>query len=256
MIRRVGKPSAMVAALAVAALAVAGLVPSSSVASTRERCPLPVFGPGSAYHPKIVPGHFSPRVTNPWFPLKAGSTLVYTGVKDEQRALNIVTATSRTRRVDGVKTRVVEDRLYLDNVLRERTSDYYAQDRCGNVWYFGEDTAELDEHGHRVSTEGTFHAGVDGAQPGVVMQARPEVGRVFRQEWYPGHAEDRFWVLSRDASIRVPYGSFRHALRTAEATDLEPDVLDNKYYARGIGQVAELSGRGPAESLRLVEIIS
>lgn len=253
MFRRV---SALAWAVAVAALAAAVLVPSWSVAGTHDRCRLPMFGPGSAYHPKIAPGNFGPRVTNPWFPLKVGRTLVYTGIKDEHRALNIVTITGRTKHIDGVVTRVVEDRLYLDNVLRERTSDYYAQDRCGNVWYFGEDTAELDMYGHTVTIEGTFHAGIDGAQPGVVMQAKPEVGRVFRQEWYQSHAEDRFWGLNRNASIRVPYGTFPQALRTAEATDLEPEVLDNKYYARGIGQVAELSVRGPAESLRLVEIIS
>jgi hypothetical protein len=155
-----------------------------------------------------------------------------------------------------VRTRVVEDRLYLDNVLAERTSDYYTQDRCGNVWYFGEDTAELDRHGRVVSTEGTWHAGVDGAQPGVFMQAHPQLGRRFRQEWSEGQAEDVFKVVSRSSRIRVPYGSFRHALRTEETNALEPDVLDNKYYVRGIGEVAELSVKGPREVLKLVEIIS
>jgi hypothetical protein len=128
--------------------------------------------------------------------------------------------------------------------------------RCGNVWYFGEDTAELDSRGRVVSTEGSFHAGVGGAQPGVFMQAHPQVGRKFRQEWSPGNAEDVFWVIARRASVTVPLGTFRHALRTAETTALEPGVLDNKYYVRGIGQVAELSVKGPKESLRLVEIIS
>jgi hypothetical protein len=158
--------------------------------------------------------------------------------------------------VAGVLTRVVEDRLYLDNVLQKRTSDYYAQDRCGNVWYFGEDTATLDKHGRLVSTEGSFHAGVDGAQPGVFMQAHPQVGPWFRQEWYQGHAEDQFRVIDKDARVTVPYGRFRHALQTEERTALEPAVLDNKYYIGGIGEVAELSVRGPAERLRLVEIIS
>jgi hypothetical protein len=255
MSRRYGVPVGLIAVLALAA---AAALTGSSGASTgaHTRCPLPVYGPGSVYHPKINPALFSSRVTNPLFPLTVGRTLVYTGIKDGEKALNLVSPVGRTKSVDGVVTRVVEDRLYLNNVLQERTSDYYAQDRCGNVWYFGEDTAELDAHGRVVSTEGSFHAGVDGAQPGVFMQARPQVGRVFRQEWYRGHAEDRFWVLDRDASIRVPYGTFRHALRTAETTDLEPAVLDNKYYVRGIGEVAELSVRGPAEALRLVEIIS
>ena len=158
--------------------------------------------------------------------------------------------------IAGVRTRVVEDRLYLDNVLAERTSDYYTQDRCGNVWYFGEDTAELDRHGHVVSTEGTWHAGVDGAQPGVFMQAHPQIGRRFRQEWSEGQAEDVFKVVSRHSRIRVPYGAFRHALRTEETNALEPDGLDNQDYVKGIGEVAELSVKGPREALKLVEIIS
>jgi len=219
-------------------------------------CPLPEFGPGRDYLPQIEPANFSPDVTNPWFPLTPGRTLVYTGTKDGQKALDLVATTSRTKKIDGVTTRVVEDRLYLSNVLEERTSDYYAQDHCGNVWYFGEDTAELDRHGHVVSTEGSFHAGVDGAQPGVFMQAHPQVGRRFRQEWYQGHAEDVFKVIDHSAPVTVPYGSFGHALRTAETNALEPAVLDNKYYVKGIGEVAELAVKGPREAVRLLEIIS
>jgi hypothetical protein len=239
-----------VAALAAVAL---GVVPAS--AASADSCRLPRFGPGGSYHPHIRPTDFRSRVDNRWFPLTPGRTLVYTGTKDGSKALDLVVATSRTRLIDGVRTRVVEDRLYLDNVLEERTSDYYAQDRCGNVWYFGEDTAELDRHGHVVSTEGTWHAGVDGAQPGVFMQAHPQLGRRFRQEWYRGQAEDVFKVIDRSAAVTVPYGSFRHALRTAEWTALEPEVLDNKYYVKGIGEVAELSVKDPREALRLVEII-
>lgn len=244
----------------VAAVLLAGSTPAASSAHRPPdhrpvTCTLPVFGPGSAYHPRINPRDFSPTVTNPWFPLKPGRTLVSTGVKDGQKALDLVVTTSRTKLVDGVRTRVVEDRLYLNNVLKERTSDYYAQDRCGNVWYFGEDTAELDAHGRIVSTEGSFHAGVDGAQPGVFMQAHPQLGRKFRQEWYAGQAEDVFWAVNRNAKVTVPAGTFRHALRTVETNALEPDVVDNKYYVRGIGQVAELSVKGPTEALRLVEII-
>jgi len=219
-------------------------------------CVLPVFGPGSRYHPRINPKNFSPNVTNPWFPLKPGRTVVSTGVKDGLKALDLTVTTSRTKLVDGVRTRIVEDRLYLNNVLQERTSDYYAQDRCGNVWYFGEDTAELDARGRVVSTEGSFHAGVDGAQPGVFMQAHPQLGRKFRQEWYAGQAEDVFWAVQRHAKVTVPLGTFHNALRTLETTALEPGVVDTKYYVRGIGQVAELSLRGPTERLLLVEIIS
>jgi hypothetical protein len=244
-----------VVALAVAAL---GVVPAPAAAGGGGGggCPLPRFGPGPGYHPRIDPAGFGPDVTNPWFPLPPGRTLVSTGTKDGRKALDLFAPSHRMRVVGGVRTRVVSDRLYLDGVLAERTSDYYAQDRCGNVWYFGEDTAELDRHGRVVSTEGTWHAGVDGARPGVFMQAHPQLGRRFRQEWYQGHAEDVFKVIDRSATVAVPYGSFRHALRTAEWTALEPDVLDSKLYVRGVGQVAEVSVTGPREVLRLVEVVS
>jgi hypothetical protein len=162
---------------------------------------------------------------------------------------------TRTAVIDGVRTRVVEDRLFLNGQLGERTSDYYAQDRCGNVWYFGEDTAELDARGHVVDTSGSFHAGIDGAQPGVFMPAHPKVGQRFRQEWYEGEAEDTFVVRRLSAPVTVPAGHFRHALRTGESTALEPGVVDAKYYVRGIGEVLETTVHGPKETLRLVEVI-
>ena len=248
------RPVAIVVATLAVAAATVLVVPAT--ASAGSLCPLPKFGPGRNYHPHINPASFSANVTNKLFPLRPGTTMVYTGTKDGKKALDLFATTSRTKVIDGVTTRVVEDRLYLDNVLEERTSDYYAQDRCGNVWYFGEDTAELDRHGNVISTEGSFHAGVDGAQPGVFMQAHPKVGRKFRQEWYQGHAEDVFKVIDLSAPVTVPYGSFGHAVRTAETNALEPEVLDNKYYVKGIGQVAELSVKGPREALKLIEIIS
>jgi hypothetical protein len=248
MMRRVGRVAGVVGLVAAAVW----VVPSPAGAGSS--CPLPRFGP--SYHPHIRPADFSSQVDNRWFPLTPGRTLVYTGIKDGKKALDLFAPTSRTRVIDGVRTRVVEDRGYLDNVLEERTSDYYAQDRCGNVWYFGEDTATLDRHGRVVDTEGTWHAGVDGAQPGVFMQAHPQLGRRFRQEWYQGQAEDVFKVVDRSAAVTVPYGSFRHALRTAETTALEPGIVDNKYYVKGVGEVAELAVRGPREEFKLVEIIS
>jgi hypothetical protein len=237
-----------------AALAVLSLS-ATNAAVAAPSCPLPKFGPGSGYQPHINPTDFSPSVTNRFFPLKPGRSFVYTGTKDHKKALDIFHPSSRTRVIDGVTTRVVEDRLYLNNVLEERTRDYYAQDRCGNVWYYGEDTATLDAKGHVIDTEGSFHAGVDGAQPGVFMQAHPQVGRRFRQEWYQGHAEDTFKALDLSAPVTVPYGTFPHALKTKETTALEPAVVDNKYYAKGIGELEELAVKGPLEKLKLVEII-
>ncbi len=226
-----------------------------AAAASPGRCVLPVFGPGAAYHPAVHPSDFRSDVTNRFFPLPPGRTYVYAGTKDGKKAINVFAPSRRTAVVDGVRTRVVNDRLYLDGVLEERTTDYYAQDRCGNVWYFGEDTATLDGSGRVVSTAGSFRAGVHGAQPGVYMQSHPQLRRTFRQEWSPGNAEDQFSSVARDATVSVAYGTFRHALRTKETTSLEPAVVDNKYYVAGIGQVEEVAVRGPLEKLVLVDVL-
>jgi hypothetical protein len=250
MIRRIGT---LAGALLLAATAITF---STTPAVGATSCSLPTFGPGGSYHPRIDRSTFTADVDNPLFPLEPGTTLVYTGTKDGEPALDLVAVTSRVITIDGVPARVVEDRLFLDNVLEERTSDYYSQDACGNVWYFGEDTAELDRHGNVVDTSGSFHAGVDGAQPGVFMQARPQLDRRFRQEWYRGEAEDTFKAIDLSVKVKVPYGSFSHALRTKETTALEPEVVDNKYYVTGIGEVVETSVAGPIERLVLVDVIS
>jgi hypothetical protein len=241
------------AAAACAAAAVA--VPNPAYARTASSCPLPAFGPGSSYHPVIHPADFAADVTNRWFPLRPGTTYLYAGTKDGKKALDVFHVSSATRKIDGVVTRVVNDRLFLGNALEERTTDYYAQDRCGNVWYFGEDTATLDSSGKVTDRSGSFHAGVNGAQPGVYVQAQPQIGRWFRQEWYRGQAEDRYRALSTSASVAVRYGSFRNTLRTEERTDLEPGVVDNKYYVRGLGVAKELSVKGGTEVLQLVDVI-
>jgi hypothetical protein len=246
----------VVAAVAVAAALVPVAVGATSGAAGAGECPLPLFGPGSAYHPHIERATFTAHVTNPYFPLRVGRTYVYAGTKDGEPAIDIVTPSRNTRVVDGVETRVVEDRLFLSGVLHERTADYYAQDKCGNVWYFGEDTAELDEHGRVVDTSGSFHAGVDGAQPGVFMERAPELGRRFRQEWYQGEAEDTFEAIDLSTRVAVPYGAFDHALKTEETTALEPGVVDHKLYVAGIGEVVEKSVQGATEQLVLVDVLS
>jgi hypothetical protein len=184
-----------------------------------------------------------------------GKTYVYSGNKDGKPSLDLVVPSTRTKVIDGVTTRVVEDRLYLSNRLAERTSDYYAQDRCGNVWYFGEDTAELNRHGRVTTREGTWHTGQNGALPGVIMQAQPQLGRRFRQEWLKGHAEDVFKAVDLSARAKVPFGRFSNVLRTDETTALEPGVLDNKFYAKGIGELSERTVKGGHEAQSLVEIL-
>ena len=190
---------------------------------------------------------FSPHVDNPWFPLRPGSTLVYRGVKDGTPSRDVVQVTSDTRTIAGARCIAVSDRLYLSGRLGERTTDWYSQDGRGNVWYFGEQTAELDANGRVTSREGTWQAGRDGARAGIFMPARPTVGFAARQEYYKGHAEDRFSVLSLRARVKTPAASSHRALLTKETTRLEPGVVDHKYYVRGIGTVLEQTVRGGDE---------
>ncbi|HSC49259.1 MAG TPA: hypothetical protein VLD16_03260 [Gaiellaceae bacterium] len=195
---------------------------------------------------------FSARVTNAWFPLRSGSVYRYRGVKDGQPSREVMTVTRRTRTIDGARTVAVSDLLYLRGRLEERTTDYYSQDRDGNVWYFGEDTAELDRDGKVKDTSGSWLAGKDGAKPGIFMYAHPRAGQSARQEYLKGEAEDHFQVLRLGERVTVPFESFGDALLTKEWTPLEPGVLDHKFYARGIGTVLEQTVKGGNERNELV----
>ena len=197
---------------------------------------------------------FVNAVSNAWFPLEPGTTFVYAGRKDGDTGRDVVTVTKRTKRIRGVECTAVDDRLYVSGRLAERTTDWYAQDTRGNVWYFGEETAELDDAGKVTSREGTWRAGVDGARAGIFMPAHPNVGASFRQEFYKGHAEDHFTVLSLSASVVVPYTASAHALLTKEWTPLEPDTLDHKLYVRGIGLVKEETVKGGDERWELADV--
>ena len=197
------------------------------------------------------PRTFSANVTNPWFTLKPGSVYVYRGVKDGKPSRELMTVTDNTRVIDGAPTRAVDDRLFLNGVLEEKTTDWYTQDNDGNVWYYGEKTAEFDRSGHVASTEGTWLAGVNEAQPGIYMPAHPRVGQTGRQEYYKGHAEDHYRVA---ALISTVTSGAESTLLTEETTPLEPGVLDNKVYARGVGVVVELTVKGGSERNQLVSV--
>ncbi|MEJ7689402.1 MAG: hypothetical protein WKF76_02635 [Nocardioidaceae bacterium] len=164
------------------------------------------------------------------------------------------TTTYKTKVIDGVTCRVVHDRVFRNGILRERTTDWYAQTKRGTVWYFGEKTTLLNRQGDVVSREGSFRSGRDGAEAGIFMPAHPMVGQSFKQEDYPGHAEDRFTILDLNAHISVPVIESDHALLTKETTVLEPGVLDHKYYVRDIGTVREVTVKGGNESLKLVSV--
>ena len=197
---------------------------------------------------------FSAHVDNVWFPLRPGTVYRYRGVKDGKSSHETLTVTRRTAVIDGAPCVVVDDKLYLGGYLEERTTEWYSQDAKGNVWYFGENTAELDRRGRVTSTSGAWRAGRDGAKPGIYMVARPRVGHGAQQEFYKGQAEDHFSVVSLRVSVRVPWGHSSAALLTKEWTPLEPGVVDHKYYVRGVGTVLEQTVKGGDERNALVSV--
>jgi hypothetical protein len=212
-------------------------------------CAFVTAGAGAA-----PPRTFGSRIDNPWLPFRPGTTYVYRGVKDGTPARDVVRVTRRKTVVDGVRCTAVDDRLFVRGRLAERTTDWYAQDTTGNVWYFGEATAELDRSGRVTSTEGSWRAGRNSARAGIVMPAHARVGQTFRQEYYKGHAEDHFRILSLAATVRVPYAASRRALLTKEWTPLEPAMIDHKLYVRGIGLVKEQTVKGGNEGFELTAL--
>ena len=205
------------------------------------------------YNPVIDPGEFTTIINNTYLPLIPGTIFTYEGVSDEGLERNIVVVTSQTRIVIGVTCTQVWDRVWLNGSLVEETLDWYAQDSEGNVWYFGEDSKEL-ENGIVVSTEGSWEAGVDGAKPGIVMEAHPVVGDKYRQEYYKGEAEDMAKILALNASVTVPFGSYTGCLQTNEWTPLERGYSEDKYFAPGIGMVQELVVEGGTGYMKLVDM--
>jgi hypothetical protein len=193
---------------------------------------------------------FTTKVDNPWLPFRVGSSWAYRDIITGERTT--VRVTNQTKRIaNGVTARVVRDTVRLHGQVTEDTYDWYAQDSRGNVWYMGEDTREY-ENGKVVTTEGSWEAGVNGARAGIAMPAHPRVGRQYRQEYYAGHAEDHARILSLDDQAEVPAGHFKPALLTKEWTPLEPDVLEYKLYARGVGVVLELTASGGASQEQLL----
>ena len=220
--------------------------------------PVLLLGSASAAGAKpslqIDPGDFVSEVTNPYFPLEPGTTYTYRGETEGVPTRDVMTVTSDTKVILGVTTTVVHDQAYEDGVLVEDTFDWYAQDKAGNVWYFGEDTKELDENGNVISTEGSWEAGVDGAEPGIIMEANPKKGDKYRQEFAPDVAEDMAQVIGFEDNFCVRYGCFEDVLVTKEWTPLQKGVVENKYYAQGIGFLSAVMVKGGDEETELVRI--
>jgi hypothetical protein len=212
--------------------------------------PLPQGSEAVALDPALFAGV---AIDNPYWPLARGSHWVYSEDDGEGNVNRVeVTVLDGAKEILGIQATVVHDVVSLDGEILEDTFDWYAQDTFGNVWYMGEDTKEL-ENGKVTSTEGSWEAGVDGAQAGVIMPAEPQVGMAYRQEWYTGHAEDTAEVLSLDGSVTVPAGTYTNLLQTREHTALEPDVVEEKLYAKGVGEVAATQTAGGTSIEKLLE---
>jgi hypothetical protein len=208
---------------------------------------------GTDYHPVLDPANFVAVVDNPYFPLPVGRTLVYQGVKDGQTQIDTVTVTPLKKVILGIAATVVSDVATHDGALLEKTFDWYAQDKQGNVWYLGEDTTAFLPRG-KTDTTGSWQAGVGGAEPGLIMEANPQVPDAYRQEFLAGVAEDTAWVVQVGGTLQVPYGKLRNVLTTLEATQVEPGSYDRKVYAPGIGIVLEEALTGTPETAQLVSI--
>jgi hypothetical protein len=209
--------------------------------------------PQGAEKVELDAADFTTEIDNPYWPMTPGSRWVYRETDGRGEVQRVeVTVTSRTKTIDGIEARVVHDLVTTpDGEKVEDTFDWYAQDSKGNLWYLGEDTKEY-ENGRVVSTEGSWEHGVDGAQAGIIVPAKPKQGLEYREEYYAGHAEDGAEVLSVDGKVQVPFGMFRDAMITRNYSGIEPNIEELKYYARGVGPVLELvvsGGSGRSELL-------
>ena len=205
---------------------------------------------------KLDPADFTTEIDNPYWPMTPGTRWTYREVDEEGKELQVVVVvTTETKKIaNGITARVVRDTVTQDGQLIEDTFDWYAQDKDGNVWYLGEDTAEF-ENGQITTKSGSFEAGVDGAEAGIAMPAEPRPGLKYRQEYYKGEAEDNGEVLSTKEMAEVPFGLFKKVLLTKDTITIEPDVLEYKLYAKNVGPVLVLgvSGGGGREELISVD---
>ncbi|HET7738090.1 MAG TPA: hypothetical protein VFK32_05905 [Tepidiformaceae bacterium] len=205
-------------------------------------------GDGGTYEPSVVAADFVARIDNPYLPFSPGARWVYESADGSERIE--VEVLSETREIMGITATIVRDTVTEDGELVEDTYDWYAQDKDGNVWYLGEASTEFKD-GKPHSTAGSWEAGVDGAQPGIAMLARPAVGKAYRQEYYAGEAEDLADILKVDAAETTALRTFEQLVVIREWTPLEPAVVEHKYYAPGIGSVLEVKVAGESGRVEL-----
>lgn len=244
MTKRVEVAVGLLTAVALAVTLVVAASPASSSPSAKRAIPIPALP---------APAAFVSRIDNRFFPLEPGTTFRYRGQQDGKPMTVSVSVTRKTKLIAGIRATVVLDQVFVGGKREEKTFDWYAQDKRGNVWYLGEDSSDYVK-GRWVRSDGSWKTGVDGAKAGIVMRAARAVGKAYRQEYYAGHAEDMAKVIATNASVTVPYGTFAHALVTSEWTPLEKGVVEHKYYVRGVGNVRTIMVKGGSEEERLVSV--
>ena len=221
------------------------LVSSSTAAPTTTM-------PGE-YAPVIDSSNFVSGVTNPYYSLKPGTTHVYLGVEDGEAIHVEDYVTNITRTILGVKTTQVRNRDIIKGKIAEETTDWYAQDKDGNVWYFGEDVKEF-QNGVVTSTRGSWEAGVNGAKPGILIEGDPKIGDTFRQEYYKGEAEDMAQVAGIGLNATTKLGNYSNVILVKEWSQFEPGKFFWKYYAKGAGRILEIVNGTGTGRIELTEI--
>ena len=235
------------AAAGVLALAAVGAQASTSPPPSKLA---PIHG---HYAPKIDPANFVRTVDNRYLPYKPGTRIHFEGVSGKTAQTDDEVVLDRTKKILGVTATVVRDTVSEHGRAVERTFDWYAQDKQGNVWYMGELALER-QNGKFVKASDSWEAGVNGAKPGIIMPAHPKPGDAYRQEYYPpGKALDEARVLRLTGTATVPAGHFTRVLVTSEFSPVE-NQTEQKFYAAGVGEVSERVVKGPHEQFKLVSV--
>lgn len=209
---------------------------------------------GGTKNPHIDPADFSTTITNPYFSLPIGLVAKSKGETEDGTETIEISVSGDTKMLMGVKTLIYRDKVWVDGELVEDTEDYLAQDKDGNVWYFGEEVNNYED-GKLKDHHGTWLAGQDGAQPGIWMKASPKVGEQYQQEYFKGEAEDYAKVISVSETVKVPAGTFTNCLQTLDVNPLEDRTTDEyKYYCPQVkGFALETDTKG-GERIELVSV--
>ena len=233
-----------------------GAPPTEAPTATVTPVPSKTLKPTATpkYAPAVKAANFVKTIDNPFFPLAPGTTFLYSGTKGTSKLISQVVVTKKTRKIMGVTCVEVDSSVTLDDKLAEKTVNWYAQDKLGNVWSFAEDVKEYSTSGKVTTTKGSWLAGSNGALPGIAMQAYPTVDLSYRQDYYKGHKEDMAQVVSLTESIKVTSGSYDNVLLTKDWTPLQPTIVDNKWYASGVGLIMFKVVQGGTEEMQLTEV--